>query len=324
MISAEWIYWVIAGIFISTGILTGTDPTNPKRWGSATFWIVLGGCFAYSYFVTTKAAPAWLLGAAILLLTALVGAKQLAVGTADAMTEREQQEGADRLGSKLFVPVLLIPVIAVIFAVLIVRISVGGKPLLSSGTETLTGLAVGSLIAAVVAMIMVKRRNPMAPIRDGARLTAAIGWAAVLPQLLATLGTLFATAGVGKAIQTIIGHIVPASSLIGSVIVYCLGMFVFTVIMGNAFAAFPIMTAAIGWPLLVQVFHGNPASVFAIGMLAGFCGTLQTPMAANFNLVPAALLETRSKYAVIKAQSPTGLVLLVCNMALMYFLCFPH
>lgn len=26
-------------------------------------------------------------------------------------------------------------------------------------------------------------------------------------------------------------------------------------------------------------------------MLSGFCGTLMTPMAANFNIVPAALLE---------------------------------
>ena len=33
----------------------------------------------------------------------------------------------------------------------------------------------------------------------------------------------------------------------------------------------------------------------AIGMLAGFCGTLMTPMAANFNIVPAALLELKDQ-----------------------------
>jgi uncharacterized membrane protein len=324
MITAEWIYWVIAGLFISTGIFAYADETNPKRIGSGTFWVVLGACFGYSHFVTTGAAPAWLLGAAILLLTALVGAKQLAVGTAGGLVEQEQTEGADRLGTKLFIPALLIPVIAVIFAFGLVKINIGGKPLLASGTETLTGLAVGSLVAAGVAMVLVRRRNPLAPVRDGSRLTQAIGWAVVLPQLLATLGSLFTTAGVGKAIQTVIGHVVPSTSLIGSIVVYCVGMFLFTIIMGNAFAAFPIMTAAIGWPLLVLVFHGNAAAVFAIGMLAGFCGTLQTPMAANFNLVPAALLATESKYAVIRAQAPTGLILLGCNIVLMYFLCFPH
>ena len=40
----------------------------------------------------------------------------------------------------------------------------------------------------------------------------------------------------------------------------------------------------------------------AIGMLSGFCGTLMTPMAANFNIVPAALLELADRNAVIKAQ----------------------
>lgn len=324
MISAEWIYWVIAGLLISTGIFAFNDATNPKRIGSGTFWVVLGACFAYSRFVTTGAAPAWLLGAAILLLTVLVGTRQLAFGTKLALSDAQQVEGANRLGNKLFIPALLIPVVAVIFAFGIVKISVGGKPLLADGTETLTGLAVGSLVAVGVAMVLVRQRSPMAPLKDNARLAQTIGWAVVLPQLLATLGSLFATAGVGTAIQKVISHIVPESSLFGSVAVYCIGMFAFTIIMGNAFAAFPIMTAAIGWPLLVQVFHGNPASVFAIGMLAGFCGTLQTPMAANFNLVPAALLETRSKYAVIKAQSPTGLVLLAANILLMYFLCFPH
>jgi uncharacterized membrane protein len=92
--------------------------------------------------------------------------------------------------------------------------------------------------------------------------------------------------------------------------------------MGNAFAAFPIMTAAIGYPVLVQNFHGNVAAVFAIGMLAGYCGTLVTPMAANFNVVPVALLGIKDRYGVIKAQIPTAIPLLFCNIALMYFLAF--
>lgn len=37
-------------------------------------------------------------------------------------------------------------------------------------------------------------------------------------------------------------------------------------------------------------------------MYAGYCGTLMTPMAANFNIVPAALLELKDKYQVIKVQ----------------------
>ncbi len=157
---------------------------------------------------------------------------------------------------------------------------------------------------------------------EGLRLLEAIGWAAVLPQMLATLGQLFVAAGVGTQVGRIIKDILPGDSLFGGVLIYCVGMALFTIIMGNAFGAFPIMTAAIGYPVLVQHFGGNAAAVFAIGMLAGFCGTLCTPMAANFNIVPAALLEMKDKYGPIKAQIPTAIPLLACNVVLMYVLAF--
>jgi uncharacterized membrane protein len=116
--------------------------------------------------------------------------------------------------------------------------------------------------------------------------------------------------------------VLPKGVLILAVLVYCVGMALFTIIMGNAFAAFPVMTAAVGWPVLVQQYDGNPAAVFAVGMLAGFCGTLVTPMAANFNLVPAALLELKDQYGPIKAQIPTAVPLLACNVLIMWLFCF--
>jgi uncharacterized membrane protein len=99
-------------------------------------------------------------------------------------------------------------------------------------------------------------------------------------------------------------------------------MAVFTMIMGNAFAAFPVMTAGIGLPLIVHRFGGDPTVMAAIGMLSGFCGTLMTPMAANFNIVPTALLELPDENAVIKVQIPTALLLLAANILLMNFLVF--
>jgi uncharacterized membrane protein len=99
-------------------------------------------------------------------------------------------------------------------------------------------------------------------------------------------------------------------------------MALFTMIMGNAFAAFPVMAAAIGVPLLIQAYGGDAAVVGAIGMLAGFCGTLMTPMAANFNIVPAALLELKDRNGVIKAQIGTALPLLAANIILIYILAF--
>ena len=92
--------------------------------------------------------------------------------------------------------------------------------------------------------------------------------------------------------------------------------------MGNAFAAFPVMTAGIGLPLLVQRHGADPAILGSLGMLTGYCGTLLTPMAANFNLVPAALLELDDPNGVIRAQWATAVPLLAVNIALMALLVF--
>ena len=157
---------------------------------------------------------------------------------------------------------------------------------------------------------------------EGRRLLDAIGWAAILSQLLAALGTLFDKAGIGGTVSYIVAQIVPTHIGFAVAAAYCIGMAFFTVIMGNAFAAFAVMTTGIGIPLAMEMHHANPLIVAPIAMLAGYCGTLMTPMAANFNIVPAALLEMNNKYGVIKAQIPVALLLLASNIFLMYFLGF--
>ena len=83
-----------------------------------------------------------------------------------------------------------------------------------------------------------------------------------------------------------------------------------------------LFAAAVGLPVLVSKLGGDPAIIAAIGMLAGFCGTLLTPMAANFNIVPAALLELDDRNAVIKAPEATALPLLAINTFLIWGLAF--
>ena len=76
-----------------------------------------------------------------------------------------------------------------------------------------------------------------------------------------------------------------------------------------------ICAIVMGQPQLTRV----GILVAALGMLAGFCGTLMSPMAANFNLVPAALLDLKDRSGVIKAQIPTALPLLAFNVALLWW-----
>jgi uncharacterized membrane protein len=184
-------------------------------------------------------------------------------------------------------------------------------------------------VAIALAMAMVWLRPPLlAPLQEGRRLMDSVGWAGILPQALAALGAVFVIAGVGDRIGELFASYLPLDTRLLAVVAYCGGMALFTFIMGNAFAAFPVMTAAVGLPLVVLQFGGNPAIVCAIGMLSGFCGTLTTPMAANFNVVPAALLDLPDRDAafngVIRAQIPTAAALFVINVVLMYALAFRY
>ena len=322
MIKVEWLYWLVGILFIGIAGQTAADRSNGKRIGSAVFWGLLGASFIYGSWVVKQTAPAWLLGIAVITMAVLAGLGFPGKGRQRTTTTAERVTFSGRFGNRLFVPALVIPVVAVIFGALLTKVDIGGKPLLETGFGTIIGLGVASLLALLTAFVLLRPSAPSVPITEGRRLLEHISWAAVLPQMLATLGLLFTASGVGTAVGRLATAIVPSGSLIAAVMLYCIGMAIFTVIMGNAFAAFPVLTAAVGWPLLIEQFHGNAPLVFAVGMLSGFCGTLCTPMAANFNIVPAALLEMRDQYGPIKAQIPTAIPLLACNIVIMYVLAF--
>lgn len=322
MIKSEWFFWLVGAVFILMAAQMLFDRTNTKRKGTATFWGLLGVCFFYSTWVNEKAVPAEPLGVAVLVLICIGGFNLTGKGKPDTTTEKQRVAFAARFGSKLFIPALTIPVVAMLCAVVIAKMSIGGTPILEEGSETILGLGIGAIVALGVGMWVLRERDIRVPVHAGRGLLESMGWALLLPQLLAVLGAIFQAAGVGTQVQKITEAILPDGQKLAAVALYCVGMFVFTVIMGNAFAAFPVMTAAVGWPVLVEGMDGNAAAILAIGMLAGFCGTLCTPMAANFNLVPAALLELKDQYGPIKAQAPTAVAMLGCNILLIYFFGF--
>ncbi len=260
-------------------------------------------------------------GLIVLAMVAVAGFGGLAGGGGESVPEAERQRSARRWGNRLFVPALVVPLVTVLGALVLGDVVVGGRPLVAARDVTLVSLAVATVAALLVGVAML-RPPALAPLREARRLLDAVGWAAVLPQMLAALGALFALAGVGRVVSDLAVRWIPMDSAFVAVATYTVGMALFTALMGNAFAAFPVMTAGIGLPLVVSRFGGDPTIMAAIGMLAGFCGTLTTPMAANFNIVPAALLELPDQHGVIRAQLPTALLLLVANTLLMYAFVF--
>ncbi|MCQ4208896.1 DUF979 domain-containing protein [Streptomyces longispororuber] len=320
MIKVEWLYWLIGLVFVVMAVQMAMDRTNPKRWTSAAFWGLLGLTFPYGTGVATGATwtlPAEPLGVAVLALIVLAGFNFIGKGVPVTTTGEQREASAARLGNKLFVPALTIPLVAIVCASFLDE-----SGLFETGKATLIGLGLGCIAALVVGMLVTGERKVSVPVHSGRSMLEAMGSALLLPQLLSVLGSIFAVAGVGTQVGKIVNGVLPDNSKYLAVIAYCVGMFLFTVIMGNAFAAFPVMTAAIGWPVLIQQMHGNEPAILAIGMLAGFSGTLCTPMAANFNIVPASLLELKDQYGPIKAQAPTALALLGCSTVIMALFAF--
>ncbi|MEZ5938394.1 MAG: DUF979 domain-containing protein [Hyphomonadaceae bacterium] len=312
--------YIIGGLFFAAiAILSALDKANRRGPVNALFW----GLIALSFLAGDRLGN---LGNGLLALALVaLAAVGLGQGKPATTTTEERRASAVRRGDALFLPALIIPAAALI-GTLIAKQTEWGKHLIDPSQATLISLALGVLIA--VAAVMVWLKPPLlAPLQEGRRLMDAVGWAATLPQMLASLGAVFLAAGVGDQVGILVSDFIPLDNRTLAVSAYCIGMALFTVVMGNAFAAFPVMTAAVGLPVVVGVFGGDPARVCAIGMLAGFCGTLMTPMAANFNVVPANLLELpdrkRAFNGVIRAQIPTALPLLVANILLMRFLAFP-
>ncbi len=316
IVSIELIY-VIVGLCVGIiALLTALDISNPRRYWTALFW----GLFAFT-MLFGKIVPGAVTGAMVIAMALIAGLGGVRHGHHPMPPEADRHAQARRLGHRLFLPVLTIPVFTVIGTLFLKDVKIGGLALLDPANLTLAAYG-SSCVLAFLAVMAVTSSGPMQPLRGGRRLLDAIGWAAVLPQSLAMLGAVFAAAGVGKVVADLVGGIIPADSRFLACAVYAIGMALFTMVMGNAFAAFPVMTAGIGLPLLVRQHGGDPAAMAAIGMFSGYCGTLMTPMAANFNIVPAALLDLPDQNGVIKAQIPTAIPLLCVNVLLMYFLVF--
>ncbi|MBU1436398.1 MAG: DUF979 domain-containing protein [Gammaproteobacteria bacterium] len=316
MISLSFLYILVGLILLWTAILTLLNKQQPRRVASAAFW----GCYALVFLIGDYLPPE-VVGLMVVMLAILAGFGALSSAVPQLLSADKLQQSLNRIGKKIFLPALLIPIMTVFGVLVLSQIGNDNWQLLDPKNLTLVSLGIACIIAFIAACV-ITRESPVQGGIESKRLLEAMGWAVLLPQLLATLGLLFNNAGVGHAIAVLTETYLAVDHKLIAAATYAIAMALFTMIMGNAFAAFPVITAGIGIPVLMLQHGANPAVVAAIGMFCGYCGTLMTPMAANFNMVPAALLELKDQHAVIKAQTPTALTLLICNIFLLYFLAF--
>ena len=298
----EWTYIVIGCQFLHTAYCSCKDKTNPVRFGTAGFWALLGISFIGGSYL-----PSLYIGAIVVILALLTLFKQVRIGTLPTVDEVKANIEAKRLKNKIFIPVMLMALIALVLAKVIPEFSK-------------ISISLAALLA-TISLLLITKSYPKSLLSENNRMVQQVSTSGIVPQLLGALGAIFTVAGVGDLISHLISDFVPSGSRFMGVLAYVLGMVLFSMIMGNAFAAFTVITAGVGVPFVFSS-GANPIIASALAMTAGCCGTLLTPMAANFNTLPVALLDMKNPNGVIKAQAGVAIVMIILHVFLMYFLAF--
>ena len=288
----EVIFIVMGLITIYTGIKNASDKENPSRLGTAIFWCTLGVVLAFGRWI-----PPMVDGVLIFVMTVPAIMHKVKIGSTNEPSEGAVQAIFEKVGMKIFLPAPSIGMFAIIFAIALPQLG------------ALVGVGFGILISILLLMVFNKENKPVVFLQDSERLLSQVGPLSMLPMLLASLGAIFTASGVGEVIAGLIGKVIPAGNVNLGIIVFAIAMALFTIIMGNGFAAITVITVGVGAPF-VLAYGADPTLIGMIALPCGYCGTLCTPMAANFNIVPVAMLDMKDRFGVIKNQVLPAVLLL--------------
>lgn len=297
------VVWVIIGLItIYAGIKNLLDKENPSRVGTAVFWCSFGIVCGFGSWI-----PAKVSGALVLIMCLPPIFKKVKIGKTDNPTKEHTEQQFKKIGMKIFVPAFSVAVCSLFFA-------------LFSNMSSMVAITVGVIVAMILLMAFdTKQNKPAVFLNDSERFLGITGPLSMLPQLLGCLGGVFTAAGVGDVIAQLVEKIVPKGNVNIGIIVYAIGMVLFTMIMGNAFAAITVMTVGIGAPF-VLAYGANPVVIGMLALTCGYCGTLLTPMAANFNILPVAILNMKDRWGAIKNQVLVAIFMLVFQICYMIVL----
>ena len=294
----EIIYMLTGFVTIYTGIKNLRDPENPSRIGTAVFWTILGVIISFGRWI-----PATVVGLLIIIMCIPAVLKKVKMGNVQKMTVEETKANFEKIGMKVFIPAFVIGAGALVFAVF-------------TDLGALVGVGFGVLTSAFLLMVLLPSNKPAVIINDAERMISTVGPLSMLSMLLACLGSVFTAAGVGETIAKLVSGVIPKGNITVGIIIYALGMMLFTIIMGNAFAAITVMTVGIGAPFVLS-YGADPVLIGMLALTCGYCGTLLTPMAANFNMVPVALLDMKRRFTVIRNQFVIALIMITFQIIYM-------
>lgn len=292
--------WVIIGLIaIYAGVKNLLDKENPSRYGTALFWCSFGVVCAFGTWL-----PAKVSGALVIIMCLPPIFKKVKVGKGDTPSKEHTIEQYKKVGMKIFFPAVCVGIFSLVFAFF-------------SNLSSMVAVTLGVFVAMIILMVYNPSENkPVVFLKESERFLSIMGPLCMLPQLLGCLGGVFTAAGVGDVVASIVEKIVPKGNVNIGIIVFAVGMALFTMIMGNAFAAITVITVGIGGPFVLS-YGADPVVIGMLALTCGYCGTLCTPMAANFNIVPVAILNMKDRWGVIKKQVAVAVIMLVFQISYM-------
>ena len=229
-------FYVLCGLVSFDTALRATKNEESKI-GTSLFWCLLGIIFMFG-----KLIPSVVTGALLVVMGCLTATKQVRMSSFVESTPEFRQAASEKVGNKIFIPAVSIGIMALLLSFIkynantfffafrdilapIISFGSGGGDAVALDGAVMTGTA--CLVALILAMAIC--RPKVSETRsDTSRLLMQVGASCLLPQLLGALGAVFKEAGVGDVISQIISSVVPAGNIVVGVIVYVLGMVIFT------------------------------------------------------------------------------------------------
>ena len=295
------IMYLLSGFFcMYCGVRAIQKKDNKHYLPTGIFWFALGVVVAFGQWLSPLASG--IIVAIICIPAALNMVKR---GNLQSAPKEEQQRNFKKIGMKIFIPAFGAGFFSIMISVFL------------KGWSSLLGSLFATIVGVIVLVLCKKENKPMTLLEEGRRFLDMASSVFIMPLLLSCLGAVFTRAGVGDAFATIFGKIIPQNNVYIGIVAYAVGMALFTIIMGNAFAAITVMTVGVGIPFVMNM-GADPLYMITLAMTCGYCGTLLTPMAANFNIVPGVYLEVKDKYSIIKMQAIPAVLMLIFQILYMF------
>ena len=207
MITLEFVYVLMGAMLAGVAIVYARDRTSPRRYNNATFW----GAYAITFLFGSHL-PDLVNGALVILMVLVAAFRGLGAPPAEATRSAEREASARAWGNRLFIPALTIPAVTLAGTFGLKHLELARRPARRPApghAHLARARRFSSLLSS--AWRCCGRGSP-SPIVEARRLMDAVSWAAVLPQMLAALGAMFALAGVGPIVAELIERWIPLDS----------------------------------------------------------------------------------------------------------------